>query len=228
MEKKHKEESGFQRFRRNMEGLTFEQKLDHIITYYWGTVLLMILIPVSLVILLCSAFREEPEFAFAGDFSNVILSEEGKNYLCQQWIARMDVDPESVSVTAEQTLTDGLESIQEADGGLQVVAAVAADSLDYIVCDETALRYYAAQQAYLPLDDVLQEHVLSQWSDRIYYYTEPEFGATFPVALDVTDLPFVQTCVKGEGRIYFCFANKNNPNLQRLQLFLTHLSAWDQ
>ena len=226
-----KEESPFRRFRRNMEGLSMEQKIDHIWAYYRGTVLLMILIPVAVVLLLVSVFRDKPEVAFAGNFSNAILNEDGQSYLINNWLQLLDLEPGTAAIKLDHSATMGKDMGTnggfEVDAGLQVAVSVAANELDYIVCDSVAMEFYAVQGAFLPLDEVLSEEQMAQYADQIYYYTDAEDGQTAAAALNMTDHPFFKDCVTAEGDIYLCFANKEEPLTQRLLLFLQHLDAWE-
>ena len=226
MAKKYNEESSIQRLKKNMQGMSLEQKIQHILTYYWGTILLAILVPVLLVFILSPLFKDKPEFTFDGAFSNLALSQEGEYYLKNEWLSKVGVAPEKALLTIDLSTAGTFNQAQEIDSGIRVIAAVAADNLDYILCDNTALNLFSVQQAYLPLDQVLEEQVLAQWADRIYYFIDPEDGLSYPIALDVSDLPFVQDCVMGNGRIYFGFANKTEPDVERLQMFLAHLTAW--
>ncbi len=221
------EESALQRLHRNLEGLTFEQKIDHIFRYYWGTMIVMILIPVALGIILSSLLKEKPDLIFSGNFCNVTLTDEGLSYLINDWSALLDMEPGALQVNLDYSNTAGVDGMLDVDGGVQVAASVAANDLDYIVCDPVAVEYLAIQRAFLPLEQVLDAETLSQWSDRIYTYTDEEDGTVYRVGIDVTDMPFFRDSVRESGRVYFIFANKESADTQLLNLFLTHLTDWD-
>ena len=225
-----KEKNGWQRFRENIAGMSLEDKIDHIWTYYRGTVLLMILIPVAAVLLLTSILRKEPETVLYGNFTNVLLTQEGGEYLTQDYLQHLGLDPEAYSAEVEYAQTAGLSMSQAnphgVDGGIQVVAAVAVDMLDYIVCDRSALEFFAAQQSFLPLDRVLSPEELEDYGELLYSFTDTEFGDTAIVAVNVSELPFFQNCVEGQGEIYFGFANKTDPDTQALRQLLDYLQAW--
>ncbi len=230
-EKQDKPENGFQRFRRTMATLTFEQKIDHIWTYYRGTVILMILIPFLLVSVLTMIFKTEPEVAFAGNFTNVSLSNEGMSYLVNDWSDRLNLDPEAetVKIGFAQTLGSNLASLapEGVDGGLQVILSIASDDLDYVVCDQVGKDYYFAERAFLPLSQVLTTEQLSAYEEQLVYYTDEESNETIPVALKMTETAFFQDCVRGEGEIYLFFALKEKPHIERIQGFLEHLEDWE-
>lgn len=224
----YKEESGFRRFRNALKGLTFEEKIDYIFSYYWGTILLMILIPVALVIILVSVFKDRPDVIFSGNCCNVTLTAEGQSYLINEWSTFLNMEPGTLQLNLDYAETGGVEMGYEIDGGVQVIAAVASNDLDYILCDEVAMEYFSVQKAYLPVDQILGEETLDVWSSQIYRYYDEEDGTTYATALDVSDIPFVQDCVPEGGQVYFMFANKEEADVERLQLFLSHLTAWGQ
>ncbi len=220
------EESSFQRLRKQLEGMTLEQKIDHIFRYYWGTILLVILIPVALGILLSPLFKKKPDLVFSGNCCNVTLNDEGLSYIINDWSALLNMEPGTLQLNMDYSDTAGTASL-DLDRGVQVLASIAANELDYILCDSVAVEYFSVQGAFLPLDRVLDDETLSRWSDRIYTYTDPEDGTTYHAALDVTDLPFFRDSVPEDGNVYFVFANKEDFDPQLLNQFFSHLTAWE-
>lgn len=224
----YKEESAVGQLKKNLKGLTFEQKVEHILSYYWGTILLIILIPTFLVLILVSVFKNNPEVVFGGNCTNVTLTDEGQSYLINDWNALLDMEPGTLGLTLKFTTTVGLDSYYEVDGGIRVVAEIAADSLDYIFCDQVGMDYFAAQRAFLPLDTALDGQTLSAWSDKLYYFFDEEDGISYAAGIDVSEMPFVRDCIPEEGPVYFFFANREEPEVERLQLFFSFLNNWDQ
>ena len=222
----HREETHLQRLRKNLEGLTFEQKIDHIFRYYWGTILIMILIPVALAVILVPILKGKPDFVFTGNCCNISLNTAGSSYLVNDWAETLNLDSGTYELNLKFSTTSGVEA-DDVDGGVQVAAAIAAQNLDYVICDSVAIEFFANQGAYLPLEDVLNDQTLSQWSDRIYSYTDETDGTTYNVALDVTQMPFFRASAQGSDKIYLIFANKEDPDIQRLNQFLSHLAAWE-
>lgn len=219
-------ESPFRRFCNNIKGMPLEQKIDHIFRYYWGTILLIILVPTFLVILLSSMLKEKPDLVFSGNCCNVTLNADGQSYLINDWNTRLNMEPGELLLNMDFSQTAGLEAM-DVDGGLQVVAAVAADGLDYILCDRVAMEYLSVQQAFLPVDQVLDDATVSVWSNRIYSYTDIEDGSTYCAGLDVSEMPFFRDCVPEEGPIYLIFANRKDADISLLRMFWTHLEAWE-
>ena len=225
-----KEENGFQRFRKTISGMSLEDKIDHIWTYYKGTVLLMILIPALLFFLLSGFFRKEPQAVLSGDFSNVTVSSEGRSYITEAYLQMKGLNPEDyvMQIDFTQTAGIGMDQVNShgVDGGLGVVASVAADLLDYIVCDGVAIEYYANQQSFLPVEQILLPEQMEELQDLIYHHTDRETGERYQVAINVTQFPFFQELAQGEGEIYLGFANKTEPSVAELQQFLEYLCSW--
>ena len=222
---KDKKVNDLRSLRENLKGMTFEQKIDHIFSYYWGTILLIILVPAALVILFGNLLKPQPDLIFSGDCTNVILGETGQSYVINDWNLLLDMEPGELLLNLSHTETAGLEA-KDVDGGFQVLASIAADGLDYIFCDSAAMDFYAVQRAFLPVDQVLDTETLSQWSDRIYTYTDDEDGTTYSAAVDVSEMAFVRDCISAEGPVYLIFANKNEADTELLRLFWSHLEAW--
>ena len=219
------EESALQRLRKSLEGLTFEQKIDHIFRYYWGTLLLLILIPVALGLILTSILKDKPDLVFSGNVCNLTLNDKGKSYLINDWSRTLNMEPGELLLKLEHSNTQGTDA-PDVDGGVQVLSAVAADSLDYLVCDSVAMEFFSLHYAVLPLNQILDDATLSRWGDRIYSYTDPESGELYPVALDVTHMPFFQSSIQGNDSVYLAFANKEDADPQLLIQFLDHLESW--
>ncbi len=223
-------ESNFQKLRRELSAMTFEDKIDHIWRYYKINLLLLVLIPLILIPIVTSIFRHEPEVMLRGNYCNVSLTEEGRTYVTTDYLSYKAVDTEEYTAEAEFTATAGLKmssaNAQGVDGGIAVVAEVAADLLDYIVCDEVALEFLCAQQSFLPVDQVLTQGQMDRFSDLIYTYTDEEFGDTYMLALDVSELDFFRDNVTATGKCYFAFANKKNPDVSALQDLLSYLENW--
>lgn len=224
----YKKESEFQRLRRNLKGLTFEQKVDHIFRYYWGTMVLIVLVPLILCFLIAPALRDKPDDMFAGVACNVSVTEEGKSYLVDDWMETLNFDPDALRVYLSSTTTAGSKGGYEIDGGVQVLTTIATNDLDYILCDEVSMEYFSVQMGFMPPEQVLDEETLAQWSDYIYYCEDEEEGVTVATGLDVSHLPFVKNCVDAEGSVYLMFAHKEEANIERLQLFFSYLNSWDE
>lgn len=222
----HREESHLQHLRKNLKGLTFEQKIDHIFRYYWGTLLILILIPISLAFIIGPMLKGKPDFVFTGNFCNVTLTHDGASYLINDWSKTLNMDSEDMDLSIKFSSTAGMDA-NDVDGGVQVAAAVAAQNLDYIVCDDTAVEYFVNQGAFLPVEQILDEEVISQWSDKIYTYTDEADGITYNAALDVTDTPFFRDSIPESGKVYFFFANKENIDIEILGRFFEHILSWE-
>ena len=226
-----KTESNFRKLRRELSKMSFEDKIDHIWRYYKINLILLVLIPAILIPLLTSVFVKGPESILYGNYCNVALGELGQYYVTRDYVQYKGLPSEEYIAELEFSVTEGLgmssASAQGVDSGLGIVAAVAVDSLDYIVCDEVAAEYLSLQQCFLTLDRVLTEEQLEEYKHLIYTYTDPDFGDTYAVALDVSEIPFFRENVETEGPCYFAFANKKEADAQELREFLSYLLDWE-
>lgn len=221
----YKEESQIQNFLKNIKGLTFEKKIEHILTYYWGTLLIMILIPVILVLTIRFMLQPQPDLTFNGNCCNVTLNDEGISYMINDWNQRLDMEPGTLCLNLDFSQTAGVASM-DVDGGLQVIAAVAADDLDYILCDSVGMEFFSVQCAFLPLEQIFTEETLSDRSEEIYYYTDEEDGTVYAAGLDVSNMPFIRDCVPESDPVYLIFANKVDADTELLRQFWSHMESW--
>ena len=213
-------------FRDRIKDMTFEQKLDYILTYYWGRLLLVILIPIILAVGLFNILKPKPDLVFSGTCSNLSMSVEGQDYLVNLWKEQLAMDPDEVSLKLSFTQTDGMAAT-DMDGGLQVLASVAANNLDYILCDKVAMEYYSRLGAYIPADQILPEQSLEEYGDRLYYITDEEQGITFASGVDISQMAFIRDCISPSGPVYLMFAKNENANSEFLQTFWFYLQAWE-
>ncbi len=225
-EQDHQEGSDNLTFRQRTKDMSFEKKMDYILTYYWGRLIIAVLVPIALVVILCNVFKPRPDFVFSGNCSNVTVNEAGQSYLINDLNALLNMEPGELELKLSFAETAGLNST-DVDTGLRILASVAADQLDYILCDSVAMEYYSMQGAFLPVDQVLSEQTLEAYAEQIYYFTDEEEGISYAAGVDVSAMPFVRDCVSADGPVYFMFANMDDADTVLLQTFWSHLESWE-
>jgi len=91
--------------------------------------------------------------------------------------------------------------------------------------DEISYNYYKKAAIFSSPEEMLSQEQIDQFSDKIVYYTDEEDGATYPVAINITDTAFAQDCLKTNGNVYIAFCG-NTGRTERNSEFFTYLLNW--
>lgn len=212
-----------------MSGMTFTKKLDHLWTYYkW-----VLVIAVIAVIVICTVFssirNKQIETLFSGMLINVEVSEEGRAYLTDQWQAVLGEDPRKQKVDLTTTFfqdpSTSLSLELEAGSIIQVTALVAAKELDYMMLDDVGFDYYKDRTVFAPLEEIFSAEQLKQIEDRLKYHADEEYGR-YPIAIDISDIPFAADCLTGSENVYIAFPG-NTGRTEQNSRFLDYLLNWE-
>ncbi len=221
----------FRNFRQTMKGLTLEERVDHIWAYYKLELLLIVLIPIVIYALIAWLCATPIETVFSGNITNCNITEEGYRYLTDEYLQTLGVTSEEnkVDLTLSNTAGTMAAAVNDSgvDEGVRVAAMVAAGSLDFIIADSVGVEYYAIQGAFETVDTVLTQEQLAPFADKIYYHTDTESGETFPVAIDISDLPFVDDCMEDGKKIFLGFTIQA-PHARLLTHFFEYLQSWQK
>lgn len=219
----------FRNVRNSMKGMTFEERVDHIWTYYkWemlGIVMIGFLI-FALVSWLCST---PVETVFEGNLSNCQITNDGYRYLTGDYLNTLGLDADENRAVLGMTTTAGTDAVSVnatgIDGGVRVAVMVADGSLDYIIADSVAIEFYALQGTYQNIESVLTEEQLAPFADKLYYYTDTESGQRVPIAIDISDIAFADECMEDGEAIYLGFPI-HAPHPEQQAGFFDYLLAW--
>ena len=108
---------------------------------------------------------------------------------------------------------------------MRMMASIVANELDYAIMNEVGYDYYRSQMMFAPLDEVLSPALLTQLAEELVYYTEVDTGATYPLAINITQWPFVQHCLLAEGDVYLTFSNDSEAMTENESL-IAYLLNW--
>ncbi len=219
----------FRNFRNTMKDMTFEEKLDHIWTYYKWELLIILLSAIAILGLVSWLCSTPIQTAFSGNLSNCQITEHGYRYLTEDYLQTLGFDAEENRISLGMITTAGTDALSVnatgVDSGVRVVAMVADGSLDYIFADSVAIEFYALQGAYQNIESVLTAEQLAPFADKLYYYTDEESGLRVPIAIDISDIPFAEECMEDGKSIYLGFPI-HAPHAEQLAEFFDYLLAW--
>ncbi len=155
----------WQKTAKDMKGMTFKEKADHLWTYYkeYAFVVIMVLIIVGGVII--SLLTPVPTLVSSGSLVNVSLTLEGHDHLTDVFYKDVLGSPDGkIALTTANYSTLG--TVDAVDASYQaymgVTAKVEARELDYLLMDQVGLNYYGSQDMLMDLRRILSEEELRQ------------------------------------------------------------------
>lgn len=210
--------------------MTRKERWEYLWEYYKA-------VPIGIVLFIAvfgSAFMNlfAPTVVFEGAVVNVELPENGAAYITDQWLQVLDGDGKKEVVKYnpiyfKDILDEDItaEEIQQSqNAAMQVTFMVTAQSLDYVLMDETAMRYYINQGVFSSLDKTLSQEQLQQL-EELLIYAENEDGSRYPIAVRLSETDFGKACSSIEDKVFIGFP----ANTERAELgddFLMYLMDW--
>ena len=91
--------------------------------------------------------------------------------------------------------------------------------VDLLLTDQTALETLIRSEVFLDLRQFFPEETLEALGAKVIYVRSSEMdpGESYPVAVDISELPFVREYMTTPDRVYFSIA-KNSPRQDALRL----------
>jgi len=230
----------FKELLRDLKGMSFKEKLDHLWTYYKYHLLVVGLVGVFLATIITSVVNSNKDTLISGMLVNVNMKQTGFYALSDGYAERLGADSmDRVDLTS--STFENLETAKDVElsyNAAQVlVAKVSAGLLDYAIMDEVALRYYVEQEVFLDLRNFFTPEELEklQEADLIFYAAgyedenvdpEKEEADIWPVAIKITDWAFIQENVTNDGDIYLSISG-HDPNEEAVRELLTYIYNWE-
>ena len=210
-----------------LKPMTWAQRVDHIWTYYKYHMLFGGVIFLVALAFLSTFFINNGDVIFSGVFINTDITAEAQTYLTDDLLKTMDGDPKKQVVDVSYSLFEDMGSVRELElnynRAVAVIAQVEAKSLDYMVMDLTALDYYATQNVFGDLRQLLPPEVLDQFT--LIYAREESSTEEIPVALEITHTNFVIECTNATSRIFLAFPGNTGRAFTPAD-FLKYLTNW--
>ena len=203
-----------QKLKEDMAPMTFAEKVDHIWYYYKTYIFVFTVLGVAIIALLGSMLSKKVAIT-SGLMVNLTMSTEGYTYLTDDYFDRIGGE-RGQEVRLDSTKFENLNITTDVEvnynAAMTLVARVSGGILDYVLMDQSALEFYINQDVCMDLREFFTEQELEDMSDRLIQAKIEETGETWIVAVDITDLPFVQanagTVNEENGRIYFALSGR--------------------
>lgn len=229
MKKKTLAES-FRQLKAEIAPMPFSKKVDHLWTYYKEYLLVTAVALLIVGGVLSGLVSAGKELLLSGTAVNVKLSADGYTYLSEAYFEKLEGNAKRQHLDFSYVYFgdpgDYANAEMNYNSSMSVIARVAAEMLDYLIMNELALESYIDQEMFLDLREFFTPEEMTEWAQQVIY-VEPE-GAEemFPVAIVITELPFVQDCVETDGPIYLAFTG-NSPRKAAMRDFWEYLLAWE-
>lgn len=217
----------------DMRPMTFAQKADHLWTYYKEYLLVLALVVIFLGAGFTMIKAQTQETLVSGMMVNISISQEGYDYLSVDYLEKLGgvegKQKAELDYTNFQSLEDPTSSEDNYNAMLILLARVSGGLLDYMILDKFAMEYYIIQDVYMDLREFFTEEELAELGDKVITARQEDETEAWVVAIDITDLPFVQDNVRLENeddRIYFALSgNTQRPEMCRDAWEYIH--AWE-
>lgn len=228
---------GFVKLKNDLKPMTFKEKCDHMWEYYkeWLFVVFLVVMGIGLVSTIITARRKDVQVS--GMMINIKIEQEGMNYLTSDYEEYLGLTSKRQVVEMDYTSFDA--AFGEGEGkdleyeeasfyaSMILPARVTGAMLDYIILDESALKYYVGQDIYMDLREVFTEEEMAKWEaeGRIKYEQQENEIERWPIAIKITDTNFVQDNVNSTGDVYFALSG-SSPRPEMCRNAWEYINAW--
>jgi len=229
------ENSFFQRLKKlkvDLKGMTWRQGIDHVWTYYKEFILITVITLIVVIGVGSTILAPKKELLMGGMYANTYLSAEGENYLGQAYFDYLQGNPKEQEVQQYfRSFGDFSTSTQDYEAFQSVISMLYAEKVDYLLMNEASLSPLIGYESLMDLREVFTKEELEQFGTKLRYAQKTDnegnpTGDTFPVALEITEIPFIQDCRSYNQKIFLGFAT-NAPNKDSLRDFWAYLLAWE-
>ncbi len=218
------------RFFAVLKPMSWKQRIEHIFSYYEELVIVAAIILAVIIFVSIAVSKDDKAVIFGGAFANVDINQIGYDYLSDGLIEHLGADPETQRVDLSSTAFKEVTQVSELDvsynAAMKPIAKIEEGVLDYLVMNEDAMEFYMTQYALMDLTEVFTaDELAAMEDDLIYVYLEVE-SVRYPIAIEVTDMPFFKDCVDVSKPVYFGFTGHKEDS-EEYRAFWAYLNSWN-
>lgn len=208
--------------KKKFKTLSFAEKINYIKDYY-SIHILAVLILVVVAVAVYHTYQEknydtELYVALINNDKSV-WDEDIDSYeqmLSNGFAAHLGIDNDKKRVEIDNNYTIDYERDPEmsAYSAESLVAMIYGAHVDILLGDQKALDYFCDDEGtfFFSLDTIFDAQFLEKYKDRIVYYTPPKGNGPIPMAIDVTDCPYIQDAGLTLDQVFVTiFANTKRP-----------------
>lgn len=223
-------DGGIKQLKENLSKMSFKEKLDHLWTYYKGVLaILAVVIAICSIIVTCIQNKNTTTL-ISGIGINVILSEEGRDYVENVYFEQHKTGGREQALYSETTHDDFSNTATMEDSYMalmSLMALTAAGDLDYLFMDDQAIRNLMVHQLFMDLREVYTEAELEALGDKVVWgeIGNEEDHRFIPFAINIEHIPFIAENADNVADTYFSFV-VNSPRVEAAKAYLDFLMAW--
>ena len=208
------------KLRADMRPMSFRDKLDHLWTYYKEVLLVFLLAVMVVCVLISSIMNLNNETLSYGVLGNVSCSADGYSYLTEDYFQEIADNPKKQRIYLDSIAFEDAALAEDVDmnyqASMRLLAMVSGKMVDYMFLDHYTMEFYMADDFYMDLTQLLTAEELEALGSRLIYAQPEDFDEMFPVAIDVSDMPYVKENIRtgdNDKRVYLTFAaNTERPD----------------
>ena len=154
---------------KQLKGKPLKEKLEHILTYFWGPIL-GVLVVIILCIFLIFHFSTRKEDALNVVCLNSFIKTEEANKITEEFVDFAGIDTEAYTVRLNTGMVVSDLTPSETYAALQTLSAqVAAGAVDILVADMDAFGIFLYQDYFCDLTQILTPEQQTRLKDHILY-----------------------------------------------------------
>lgn len=218
------------KLKKDMEPMTFKEKVDHIWTYYKYHMLVAFCVLFIIGGALYSFFMPRETILIAGVQCNAKMTNEGYDYLTKDFQTNVLKETEGKTVLHSfEFYGEGtVEAVEHTTQAYySVTSYVEAQELDYMLMDLYSLRYFGSDRLYMDLRDILSADELAELDEQglIIYEESEEDGLVVPRAINIAGMPFC-TEELNTDECYLAFV-RNTPRVDACKQLWEHIKNYE-
>ena len=223
---------GWRKLKADLAPMTFGKKVEHIWMYYKEYMFVGFLVLMLLVAVVTSTVKANQKVLASGIMTNIYIDQAGFDYLSVDYFDHLGGKKGAERVVLDYISFGDLEDAEQGSDNISkieaLVARVSGKLLDYMILDKYAMETYIIYEVYMDLREFFTEEELAALAaeNRLIYAQQEGMEDRWPVAVDITDLPFVQDNVNSEGEVYFALSG-STPRPEICRDMWEYLHQWE-
>lgn len=222
--------SFFRQLKSDLAPMSWKERLDHLWTYYKGALLWVIFGIAVITIGVNAIIQSQEQLLFAGATVNVELSEEGYAYMTDGLKTHLGGTKKNQTVTLTDTILDNPETAEDLEylynRSMWMAGMVIYENLDYALMDQIGMEFFIRQGVFGDLRNILSREQYALMEPYVIWSEATEETPSYPIAIDISHMPFAKACNEGKGKLYIAFPG-NTERTGKTPAFLEHVLAWN-
>lgn len=221
--------SKLQQLKDTLKDMTWEERLEHLWEYYKWYAIGFVAVVAIIVSVICSWVENSKEVLYSGVTVNMAITEEGAAYLQDELFQKLRGEDETQRVDLTQHSLANLEEAKDASyalsNAMKLASMITAGEVDYVILDAYSLSYYSSNDSFNSLEALFTPEFLAQFEGKIVTFKSDDNNQEYPVAIDISDMPFVKKNIASVDKVYIAFPGNTGRNARNVE-FLEYLMNW--